>query len=723
MNRKGIHTGYLIGLSLLISSIIYFFASNWYVFERTDKIILAGILPLLFFLVSFILARFPHSHRFMERWMWLAGAVAFGISVAIIGQTYNSHADSYVLYLVWFVPVIAFAVLTRYQAFFVLAFILSVASYSFYVFPTSYDPGWTDLQELGFLLLFLLFCHIWFFLSRSRYLLSKWIEYGSFGVMHVCFLTQSFGHGSYNQFISWLYFGYIIVSLYMWKKRENRVWLITSGLGLSVFLYFKGLSVAYEVIGIGVYFVFLTSIVVVIIMTITYLRRLELSSKVSDTWKHRMSASLTVVVTVFCALMLISSFTGLITLGTSSFLAIFLAAFGLLVLPSLFVKSNVPLLSHVLLLAGITIVFGSGVFYHLSHGFSDNRPHIPYYSILTILLIVVLMKLWNHKWIEMYLYLLLNASILIALIVFSEQRNFMPQFDVEHYLFIMFLFNMIFFLLAQKEWNKRNAVVYTIFLLFALTFLNQGEWLYWFWNLLFLAFVFTLIFSKAKLHLFSYWLGIVFLYAFLLYKYYDFAWTLFHKSITLMIASLIVFGITWFVSKRQPTGSPSPPSFVRTHQKPLFLIVFIMVTMITYQGFYDEWIVQNGSEIKLKLAPIDPRSMLQGDYVRLRYDISNLDDTTDIQGRKKVKVVLVKNEEGYYEYSGYYQVGGEWNKGYKPLKTDVFIKGILNSNGSAHYGIESFFIEEGSGEEYEAMNYAIVKVGSNGNAILTELVK
>ncbi|MCA0988362.1 GDYXXLXY domain-containing protein [Guptibacillus algicola] len=720
MNRKRIHTGYLIAISLLISSIIYFFASNWYVFERTEKIFLAAILMVSFFLFSFVLSRFQHSHRFLERWLWVAGAIAFGISVAVIGQTYNSHADSYLLYLVWLLPVLAFAILARYQPLFVLAFLLTVAAYFFFVFPTSYDPGWTEFQEFGFLVLFLSFCHLWFFLSRSKYLQSKWIEYGSFGIMHVLFLTQSFGYSSYSQVIAWMYIGYILTSLYLWKKAENRVWLIVSGLGLSLFLFFKGISEVYEVIGSGLYFIFLALIVVIIVLTITYLKRLELS-KVSDTWKQRMKSSITAVVTVFCTLMLISAFTGLLALSTSSFLAVFLSAIGLLLLPSLFVKPHLALLSHILLLAGISIVFGSGFIHHISNAFSNDEARIPYYSLVTIILIIVLLKIWHHRWIEMYLYFLLNGSILVSFIVFSEDRG-VTRLEFDHYFFLMVLVNMGFFFAIKREWIRYNALVYSITLLFALTFTNEGEWIYWFYNSLFLLVVFTMVFFKTKRHLFSYWLGIVFLYAFLLYKYYDFVWTLLHKSITLLIASLLVFGITWFVSKQYKSSGDVTPSFVKIKMKPLLLIVVMMAAFLTYQGVQSEWTVRNGTEIKLKLAPIDPRSMLQGDYVRLSYDISNLDNAST-ERQEKINVVLRKNNEGYFEYSGFYKVNGEWNNSYKPASSDVLINGVLSGDGSVQYGIETFFIPEGTGNDYETMNYAFVRVGSNGNAILTELVE
>jgi uncharacterized membrane-anchored protein len=84
--------------------------------------------------------------------------------------------------------------------------------------------------------------------------------------------------------------------------------------------------------------------------------------------------------------------------------------------------------------------------------------------------------------------------------------------------------------------------------------------------------------------------------------------------------------------------------------------------------------------------------------------------------------VLRKNKEGIHEYSGYYYLNG-WNKPYKKQLGDIVINGIYHDS-FVEYGIEHFFIEEGTGRKYEeGVKFAYVKIGKNGDAILTKLHK
>jgi uncharacterized membrane-anchored protein len=127
--------------------------------------------------------------------------------------------------------------------------------------------------------------------------------------------------------------------------------------------------------------------------------------------------------------------------------------------------------------------------------------------------------------------------------------------------------------------------------------------------------------------------------------------------------------------------------------------------------------------VKLELQPIDPRSLLQGDYVRLNYTISELPDEVGqqlddqhIQGR--VEIVLAKNDQGLHEFNRIYTDG-------ETLRSDeIVINGKKESYSwnEINYGIENYFVPEGSGLEVEQnAHFAYVRVGSNGNAMLERL--
>lgn len=136
----------------------------------------------------------------------------------------------------------------------------------------------------------------------------------------------------------------------------------------------------------------------------------------------------------------------------------------------------------------------------------------------------------------------------------------------------------------------------------------------------------------------------------------------------------------------------------------------------------------SGTEIILKVRPVDPRDLFRGDYVTLAYDISNIDGS--------------EVDEGYYSfYLIMEEKNGEWlKKEVRPFyyksegptlgKNEICIEGrVVSRYGDtirAEYGIESYFVPEGQGKEIEdARNKdkvsAVIRVGDNCQAVLKDL--
>ncbi|MCA0991937.1 GDYXXLXY domain-containing protein [Guptibacillus hwajinpoensis] len=720
MTLKRIHTGYLLGLSLLISSVIYFFASNWQGIGRIEKIMLAIGLMLLFFVVATLLSRFQHSQRFLERWLWLIGTIAFGVSIALIGQTYNSHADSYVLYLIWMVPAVIFGILTGYKAFYVLSFLLSQLAFYFYVFPTSYFPDWKPETALILVFVYLLITHAWFFLSSSSWLRSNWLMFGSFCLIQLVFIASSFGYWEYSMLLAWIYIGYGVINVFLWKHREARELFILSGIALGLFLFGKMLEGLGDVLGDLLPFFLLVVVGIIVFLTTKYLPRLERSEKGSDTWKRVFKSSILFVVTVVCTVMLISAFSGILFLIFSwdNAIAFVFSSLLLLLLPGLALKKKIPFLSTILLLSGLSILSSANLIDAFSNGFQPETIVVMLISFCTI---GAVLKLITNAWIGSYAYLLANGVLLLFLFKVEESLLSMDSYE-PLLLLILVLGNGLVHILGSDGWFNLNALVYSIVPLFILTFFFEGQWLYWLLNSVFLVLTTLLVFYKPwQSNSFRYWVGLVLWYAFLIYKYYDIAWSLVHKSITLVVAGLVVLVITQSVSRKYKETTVEESTFVANRWKSIWLVVILMVSFVAYNGIKNEVALQSGKEIRLALTPVDPRSMLQGDYVTLRYDISTLPGATNLPANKKIKVILSPTSEKTYEYGGYYKIEGNWNKPYEPSDKDVVVNGITYSDHDVQYGIESFFIPEGEGQVVEDKTMAIIKVSENGNALLLEL--
>jgi uncharacterized membrane-anchored protein len=122
-------------------------------------------------------------------------------------------------------------------------------------------------------------------------------------------------------------------------------------------------------------------------------------------------------------------------------------------------------------------------------------------------------------------------------------------------------------------------------------------------------------------------------------------------------------------------------------------------------------ILREGREVTLQTQPVDPRDLLRGDYVVLRYDISQL-PAGALSGKTAetrnpiVFVKLAPNANGLYEAVSVHA---------EPVTVtapEILIRGRVSySCGSTSrtfcdklqikYGLESYFVPEGEGKKLE----------------------
>lgn len=129
-----------------------------------------------------------------------------------------------------------------------------------------------------------------------------------------------------------------------------------------------------------------------------------------------------------------------------------------------------------------------------------------------------------------------------------------------------------------------------------------------------------------------------------------------------------------------------------------------------------ETVLANGQQVLLQLRPVDPRSLMQGDYMILRYaDVSAPDKATSDNMPGRGTVILKLDENNVATYSrlddGTALQAGEFRMRYK----------IKTRHGELRYGAESFFFQEGDAELYEAARYGVLRVDDEGASVLVGL--
>ncbi|WP_119301282.1 GDYXXLXY domain-containing protein [Dongia deserti] len=129
-------------------------------------------------------------------------------------------------------------------------------------------------------------------------------------------------------------------------------------------------------------------------------------------------------------------------------------------------------------------------------------------------------------------------------------------------------------------------------------------------------------------------------------------------------------------------------------------------------------VIADGELLMLELRPVDPRSLLQGDYMALALADAVMPDSTAIESlpyRGTVILSLDENRIGRY---------ARLDDG-SPLKDNELRVQYRRHEDWGRprldYGAQSFFFQEGQAEVYQAAKYAVLRVAADGGTVLTDL--
>lgn len=143
------------------------------------------------------------------------------------------------------------------------------------------------------------------------------------------------------------------------------------------------------------------------------------------------------------------------------------------------------------------------------------------------------------------------------------------------------------------------------------------------------------------------------------------------------------------------------------------LNLVILLGLFNNSIFQKEELLSDGQLILLELAPVDPRSLMQGDYIGLSYAIS--ENTNHDSIPKRGFCVVQLDENGVAK-----KVRMQENK--TPINDNEYLIEYTSRKWwGINIGAESFFFQEGEAEKYEDAKYGGIKVDNQGNSLLIGL--
>lgn len=140
--------------------------------------------------------------------------------------------------------------------------------------------------------------------------------------------------------------------------------------------------------------------------------------------------------------------------------------------------------------------------------------------------------------------------------------------------------------------------------------------------------------------------------------------------------------------------------------------LILVLALTTYSIVQKERLIASGDVALLELAPVDPRSLIQGDYMRLRYELTLFAEANDRWPRDGNVVVTVdSNRVARFARldDGRSLAAGELRLRYRKRDSRVRV------------ATDAYYFEEGSARKYERAKYGELRVAPDGNSVLVGL--
>lgn len=196
--------------------------------------------------------------------------------------------------------------------------------------------------------------------------------------------------------------------------------------------------------------------------------------------------------------------------------------------------------------------------------------------------------------------------------------------------------------------------------------------------------------------------------------YYQLQWPLATKALVLVGAGGLLGALAWLAPAWR-AGRADHASMARRGPAAWAMLAGGLLTLLVANGaiWQKQALIAQGRPVFLALAPVDPRSLLQGDYMRLNFGPAGLDDSPLLQspGSTRPKAVARIDARGVAIVQ----------RGQRPdraLAADELLIELTPKDGRWMLVTDAWFFREGDGERWALARFGEFRVLPDGRALL-----
>ncbi|KQP21214.1 GDYXXLXY domain-containing protein [Pseudorhodoferax sp. Leaf265] len=190
--------------------------------------------------------------------------------------------------------------------------------------------------------------------------------------------------------------------------------------------------------------------------------------------------------------------------------------------------------------------------------------------------------------------------------------------------------------------------------------------------------------------------------------YYALAWPLAHKAVLMVACGAALAALAWRAQRGHSTAAAFAPRAAAA-----LVLGGLATLLVANLGIWrKEQLIARGAPVFVALAPVDPRSLLQGDYMRLAFAIPHADDADPWDGQ--AMVVAQRDARGVATLLRLAAPG-------EALVPPEFALRLTPKDGRWTLVTDAWFFREGEAERFAQARYGEFRVAPDGSALLVGL--
>jgi uncharacterized membrane-anchored protein len=144
------------------------------------------------------------------------------------------------------------------------------------------------------------------------------------------------------------------------------------------------------------------------------------------------------------------------------------------------------------------------------------------------------------------------------------------------------------------------------------------------------------------------------------------------------------------------------------------LAAVLLLGLVNFTIYQREQLRREGRVVLLELVPVDPRSLMQGDYMALNFAVANAAFPSRHSDKSEDgQIVVALDGRGVASFRRFADS--------TPLAANEAVLVYRIRNNMVKFATNAFFFQEGHAEDYQGARYGEFRVSPDGEMILTNL--